>query len=40
MAYKMKAPEAWVQASPNTAKIPYLLNLDSAVGENAANRSD
>jgi hypothetical protein len=40
MAYKMKAPEAWVKASPNTANIPYLLNLDSAVGENAANRSD
>ena len=40
MAYKMKAPEAWVKANPKTANIPYLLNLDSAVGENAANRSD
>lgn len=40
MAYKIKVPEAWVKASPNTAKIPYLLNLDSAVGENAANRVD
>jgi len=36
----MKAPEAWVKASPNTAKLPYLLNLDSAVGEKAANKSD
>jgi hypothetical protein len=40
MAYKMKAPEAWVKANPKTANIPYLLNLDSAVGENAANKSD
>jgi hypothetical protein len=40
MAYKMKAPEAWVKASPKTANIPYLLNFDSAVGENAANKSD
>ena len=40
MAYKTKAPEAWVKASPNTAKLPYLLNLDSAVGERAANRAD
>ena len=40
MAYKMKAPQAWVKASPNTAKLPYLLNLDSAVGENAANKFD
>lgn len=40
MAYKMKVPDSWVKASPNTAKIPYLLNLDSAVGEGAANRTD
>ena len=40
MAYKTKAPEAWVKASPNTAKLPYLLNLDSPVGERAANRAD
>ena len=40
MAYKTKAPAAWVKASPNTAKLPYLLNLDSAVGERAANRAD
>jgi hypothetical protein len=40
MAYKTKAPEAWVKASPNTAKLPFLLNLDSAVGERAANRAD
>jgi len=40
MAYKMKIPEAWVKVSPNTAKIGYLLNLDSAVGDNCANRVD
>ena len=40
MAYKMKVPESWVKASPNTAKIGYLLNLDSAVGEDCANRAD
>ena len=40
MAYKMKIPQSWVKTSPNTAKIPYLLNLDSAVGENCANRAD
>jgi hypothetical protein len=40
MAYKMKVPESWMKASPNTAKIPYILNLDSAVGEDCANRAD
>jgi hypothetical protein len=40
MAYKMRVPDVWVKASPNTAKIPYLINLDSAVGESAANRFD
>lgn len=40
MAYKMKATPAWVKASPKTANIPFLLNLDSSVGENAANRSN
>jgi hypothetical protein len=40
MAYKMKIPEAWTKVSPNTAKIGKLYNLDSAVGENAANRAD
>ena len=40
MAYKMKPPDAWVKMSPKTANIPFLLNLDSAVGENAANRFD
>ncbi len=40
MAYKMKIPESWVKISPNTAKIGYLLNLDSAVGDNCVNRID
>ena len=40
MVYKMKVPDAWIKASPKTVNIPYLLNLDSAVGEGAANRHD
>ena len=40
MVYKMKLPDAWIKASPKTVNIPYLLNLDSAVGEGAANRHD
>jgi hypothetical protein len=40
MAYKMKIPESWVKSSPNTAKIGYLFNLDSAVGDKCANRTD
>ena len=40
MAYKMNIPDAWLKARPKTANILYLFNLDSSVGENAANRSD
>jgi hypothetical protein len=40
MAYKMKIPESWIKTSPNTAKIGHLYNLDSAVGEDCANRPD
>jgi hypothetical protein len=40
MAYKMKIPESWLKSSPNTGRLGYLYNLDSAVGENCANRAD
>jgi len=40
MAYKMRIPDSWVKMAPNTAKLPYMYNLDSAFGENAANRAD
>jgi hypothetical protein len=40
MAYKMKIPESWLKANPKTANIGYLFNLDSAVGDKCANRTD
>lgn len=40
MAYKMNIPESWVKMNPKTKNTGYLLNLDSAVGENCANRAD
>ena len=36
----MNIPESWIKLSPKTKNIGYLLNLDSAVGENCANRAD
>lgn len=40
MAYKMNIPESWIKLNAKTKNIGYLLNLDSAVGENCANRAD
>ena len=40
MAYLMPVPQAWVQGNPNAAKLIRLLNINSAVGPNCANRND
>lgn len=40
MAYLMPVPQAWVLGHPNAAKLIRLLNTDSAVGPNCANRND
>jgi hypothetical protein len=40
MAYLMPVPQAWVRGNPNAAKLIRLLNIDSAVGPNCANRND
>jgi hypothetical protein len=38
MAYKQNIPDAWKRMRPNTAKLPFIYNLDAAVGAGSPNQ--
>ena len=38
MAYKQKIPQAWKNIHPNVAKLPFIYNLDDAVGIGCPNK--
>ncbi|MGB6941963.1 MAG: hypothetical protein WBE37_06190 [Bryobacteraceae bacterium] len=38
MAYKQKIPQAWKNIHPNVAKLPFIYNLDDAVGIGSPNK--